>query len=308
MGFNMLHTLVKAMQKNVNSLDKLQPEELHQIKALVEPIASLGYFAACENLSRRTFVPLIEAAIQCTGQDNIMFKHYYMQYISTESTDEQSFEGKPLSQRALTIYATLSFPLGRDLIIEKYQHTLGFLVQGLLTAQYQLKNDRAHVDQFMNDIQFTVKTVLVLLSRQLEVGPRMFEKVETNSKDADVALLGQLLKTLLDICVDTTTFIRECNQVAGMAIGAFINLANNVEFARDWVLGWFFSTTGNSTTQHIEAALGVTPSHNLVGTEGWNSRDAPMVFALRGLVSSLRKEIVILDCPAGLLLVPAIQE
>lgn len=295
------------MQKNVCAVEKLQPEELQQIKALVEPIASLGYFAACENLSRRTFVPLIETAIQCTGKDNIMFRQYYMQYTSTEST-EQSFEGKPLSQRALTIYATLSFPLGRSLIIDTYQHTLQYLVQGLQTAQYQLKNDHAHVDQFMNDIQFTVKTVLVLLSRQLEVAPRMFEKVESNIKDNDVALLGQLIKTLLDICVDTTTFIRECNQVAGMAIGAFINLANNVEFARDWVLGWFFTTATNTTTQHIEAALGVRPCQKLVGTEGWNSRDAAMVFALRGLVSSLRKEIVILDCPSDLSLVTAIEK
>lgn len=295
------------MQKNVGAVEKLQPEELQQIKALVEPIASLGYFAACENLSRRTFVPLIEAAIQCTGKDDIMFKDYYMQYTSTTCA-EQSFEGKPLSQRALTIYATLSFPLGRSLIIDNYQHTLDFLVQGLVTAQYQLKNDHAHVDQFMNDIQFTVKTVLVLLSRQLEVGPRMFEKVESNTKDTDVALLAQLIKTLLDICVDTTTYIRECNQVAGMAIGAFINLSNNEAFARDWVLGWFFSTTSNHTTQQIESVLGVTPSQKLVGEEGWKSRDAPMVFALRGLVSSLRKEIVILDCPCDLVLVPAIKE
>ncbi|GAA5795031.1 hypothetical protein HPULCUR_000382 [Helicostylum pulchrum] len=298
--------LVKAMQKNVNNLDKLRPQDLQQIKSIVEPIASLGYFGACENLSRRTFVPLLEASIQCTGNDNITFNKYYMQYISNQSR-EPTFDGKPLSQRALTIYATLSFNLGRNLIIENYQHTLKYLVDGIQEAQYQLKNNNTHVDQFMNDIQFTVKTVLVLLSRQLEIAPRMFEKVESNQRDADVALLGDLIKTLLDICVDTTTYIRECNQVAGMAIGAFINLASDIEFARDWVLGWFFTTTSNPTVQHIETALGVPkPCQKLVGTEGWTSRHAPMVFALRGLVSSLRKEIVIQDCPSQLSLVPAI--
>jgi hypothetical protein len=307
-------TIVKGMQKNVSAMDKLEAYELQQIKSLVEPIASLGYFAACENLSRRTFVPLIEAAIRCTGQENIMFKNYYMEYTSNEST-EYSFQGKPLSQKALTIYATLSFPLGRDSIVSSYQHTLQFLVDGLQSAQNQLKSNTHHanVDQLMNDIQFTVKTVLVLMSRQLEVAPRLFEKVESkeinHKEDKDVVLLAEIIKTLLDLCVDTTTFIKECNQVAGMAIGAIINLADDIEFARDWVLGWFFTTQSNKAVDHIEAALGIPcPCEKLVGVEGWNSRDAPMIFALRGLVSSLRKEIVILDCPANLSLVPAIEK
>jgi hypothetical protein len=105
--------------------------------------------------------------------------------------------------------------------------------------------------------------------------------------------------------VDTATFIKECNQVAGMAIGAIINLANNIEFARDWVLGWFFTKDTNATVQHIEKVLGVPrPSEKLA----WDTRDAPMVFALRGLVSSLRKEIVILDCPSNLNLVSYIEK
>lgn len=302
------------MQKNVSAKDKLEPYELQQIISLVEPIASLGYFAACENLSRRTFVPLIEAAIQCTGQENITFTKYYMQY-TTDNSTEYSFEGKPLSQRALTIYATLRFPLGHDLIVSTYQHTLQYLVNGLSHAQNQLKSNNHHVnvDQFMHDIQFTVKTVLVLMSRQLEVAPRLFEKVESKElnhrEDKDVVLLADMIKTLLDLCVDTTTFIKECNQVASMAIGAIINLANDVEFARDWVLGWFFTTQKNKAVDHIEAALGIPrPSEKLVGDEGWNSRDAPMIFVLRGLVSSLRKEIVILDCPANLALAPAISK
>jgi hypothetical protein len=294
------------MQKNVSNVDKLQTDELQQIKQLVEPIASLGYFAACENLSRRTFVPLMEAAVKCTGKNDTQFKNYYLQYINQESA-ELSFEGKPLSQRALTIYATLSFPLGRDLIIDTYQHTLQYLVKGLQSAQYQLKsgNHASNTDQLMNDIQFTVKTILVLMSRQLDIATELFQKVESGIKDKNVELLGQLLITLLDLCVDTTTFIKECNQVAGMAIGAIINLANSTEFARDWALGWFFTKDTNTTVQHIEEVLGVPrPSEKLA----WDTRDAPMVFALRGLVSSLRKEIVILDCPPKLKLVSYIEK
>jgi hypothetical protein len=302
------------MQKNVSLAEQLNDSELQQIRHLVEPIASLGYFAACENLSRRTFVPLIEACIKCLQNNttDIQFKHYYMQYTSN-NPEESSFKDKPLSQKALTVYATLRFPLGHDMIVENYRHTLEFLISGLEYAQNELtsNSNHANTDQLMNDIQFTVKTLLVLLSRQLQVASTMFSKVESTEichrQDQDVILLGKIVQTLLDLCVDTSTFIRECNQVAGMAIGAVINLANNVEFARDWVLGWFFSTKSNATVDHISKALGIEqPSKKLVGEEGWNSRDAPMIFALRGLVSSLRKEIVILECPANLSLVPAI--
>ncbi|CEP08348.1 hypothetical protein [Parasitella parasitica] len=301
---------VKCMQKNVANAATLQPHEVLQIKFIVEPIASLGYFAACENLSRRTFVPLIEASFKCTSGTDARFKDFYLQYTTASSTNEPSFEDKPLSQKALTIYATLKFPVGQDLIIDSFRHTLRFLVHGLqhthhkLTAHYQRNNNNGvDVDQPMNDIQFAAKALLALLSRHLQVAPQMFAKVESktidHTKDPDVILLGDILQTLLDICLDTTMLVKECNQVAGMAIAAVINLANDVEFARDWVLGWFFTTESNAIVDHIANSLGVFRPREeglIVGKEGWSNRNAPMVFALRGLVSSLRSEIVLLDC------------
>ncbi|KAG1074500.1 hypothetical protein G6F42_025706 [Rhizopus arrhizus] len=198
---------VKLMQKNVANVGRLQPHDILQIKFIVEPIASLGYFAACENLSRKPFIPLIEAAHKCTSGTDEKLKDDYMQYTSA----------------------------GHDLIIDTYRHTLQFLVKGLQHAQHELTHNKNpnHADQLMNDIQFTVKTLLVLLSRQLEVAPRMFEKVESktidHTNDEDVILLGDIMQTLLDICMDTTTFIKECNQTAAMAIAAVMNLANDVE-------------------------------------------------------------------------------
>ncbi|KAL9548457.1 hypothetical protein MBANPS3_005670 [Mucor bainieri] len=310
---------VKLMQKNVALMDRLQPHDILQIKYIVEPMASLGYFAACENLSRRTFIPLIEASFKCTSGTDVKLKDYYMQYTSLDNDrSEPSFADKPLSQKALTIYATLKFPLGHDLIVDTYRHTLQFLVKGLQHAHHELThNDKrsSNADQLTNDIQFSVKTLLVLLSRHLEVAPRMFEKVERktidHTRDPDVILLGDLMQTLLDICMDTTTalMIKECHQTAGMAIAAMMNLANDATFARDWVLGWFFTTDSNAIVDHIANSLGVfRPRDALVGHEGWRNHEAPMVFALRGLVSGLRKEIVMLDCPKDMALVPYIAD
>ncbi|KAI7907871.1 putative death-receptor fusion protein-domain-containing protein [Cokeromyces recurvatus] len=310
---------VKLMQMHVNSIEKLQPVELEQIKTLVEPIASLGYFAACENLSRRAFIPLIEASIKCSGESkDIQFRHYYMQYTTIDA--ESLFNKKSLAEKALTIYATLKFPLGHDMIVETYQHTLQFLVSGLEDAQRQIKSETAAVNlsntnQLMNDIQFTIKTLLVLFSRQLQVAIDLFSRLESNENqedDADIILLSRAMRMLLNICVDTSTFIKECNQVAGMAIGAIINLANSPEFARDWVLGWFFTKKEFVTSAAVEQMSRIfdvsCPYEKLTSLESWNSRDAPIIFILRGLVSSLRKEIVTLDLPSQIVLNPAIEK
>lgn len=278
------------MQKN--------DQDINQVKEIVAPIASLGYFAACENLSRRTFVPLIETSLKYT-QSLSHFTHHYQQYITNVSS-EPSFEDKPLSQKALTIYATLKFTLGQQVVEQYYQPTLQFLLNGLEHAQQQLKNSSnltsaTHKDQYMNDIQFTLKTMLVLFSHHLEIAPQVFAKLlsaDQKDNNSDVILLKRVALVLLDICMDTTTFIKECNQVAGMALGAFMNLSNSAVFARDWVLGWFFSRESNQAVEYM-TSIGIAPPD--VGN--WDRRDAPMIFILRGLVSSLRKEIVTMDCP-----------
>ncbi|KAG1310778.1 hypothetical protein G6F64_004314 [Rhizopus arrhizus] len=305
----------KLMQKlDANQLSTI---ELEQVRDIVEPIASLGHFAAQENLSRRTFVPLIEACSNCLKNDKeFQFNTLYTKYIS-EHVTEPSFEGKPISQKALTIYAMLKFKLGQDVITNNFCGTLEYLTIHLQAARDQIKNKddtksgRQHtsLDQLMSNIEFISKTILVLFSRQLSVGPALFKKVESGLKDdGDVLLFSKTIQTLLDICIDTTTYSKECNQVAGMAIGAFINLANDIYVARDWVLGCFFAKKGNASADQINSVLGISKiCTRFLGSEGWNSRDAPMVFILRGLASSLRKEIVLLSCPSDLDLIRPIK-
>ncbi|KAI9474087.1 MAG: putative death-receptor fusion protein-domain-containing protein [Benjaminiella poitrasii] len=292
---------VKLMQKNVNSIEKLQSEELEQIQLLVEPIASLGYFAACENLSRRAFVPLIESAVRCIKEPkDIFFRRYYLQYTTTTAT-RSIFDEKPLAERALTIYATLKFPLGHGVIVENYEHTLRFLNDGLekTLQQTTIAQNNTTADQLMNDIQFAVKSFLVLFSRQLTVATNLL------LDNSGLHLLSRIMQTLLDLCVDTTTFIKECNQVAGMAIGAIINLVDKPEMARDWILDWFFTKQQEVIS---DVPLNVNyPREKFASLESWNCRDAPILFILRGLVSSLRKEIIVLALPTQVVLNPLIE-
>ncbi|CAO3700663.1 unnamed protein product [Rhizopus stolonifer] len=207
----------------------------------------------------------------------------------------------------------LKFKLGQIVITNNFCTTLEYLTTSLQDARNQIKNNKEErpgkqhtsLDQLMGNIEFVSKTILALFSRQLAVGPDLFRKVESGlTEDKDVLLLSRNIQTLLDICVDTVTYSKECNQVAGMAIGAFINLANDIQIARDWVLACFFTKKKSLPANDINTVLGITEVCNkFLGSEGWNSRDAPMIFVLRGLASSLRKEIVLLDCPPDLCLV-----
>ncbi|KAI9246127.1 putative death-receptor fusion protein-domain-containing protein [Sporodiniella umbellata] len=299
--------LQKALSKELSDTD------LEQIRDLVEPIVSLGHFAAQENLSRRTFVPLVEVCVSCLNVENeTYFNKYYKKYISEKNT-EPCFEGKPVSQKALTLYAMAKFNLGQTVIVNNFCTTLEYLTTALQDAREQIKSDtkenkakqHTSLDHLMTDIEFISKAILALFSRQLEVGPALFQKVESGLKDeAEVLLFGKTIKTLLDICIDTVSYSKECNQVAGMAIGAFVNLANDIFVARDWALGCFFTKQTNATVQDINSTLGISLScKRFLGEEGWSGRDAPMIFILRGLASSLRKEVTLLDCPQNLCLV-----
>ncbi|KAL0077011.1 putative death-receptor fusion protein-domain-containing protein [Phycomyces blakesleeanus] len=293
---------------------QLELHDIEQIKCILEPVASSGYFAAAENLSRRQFVPLLEAAVKHT--ENTTFEYFYTKYI-TYDYDESALSDFSLAQKALTIYATTDFDLGKRTVLNTFEKTMRFLVSGLVSAQQQLinpANDRVSTsklapqtlsaDQLMNDLQYLSKTVLALVSRYgatslfdfaktLKLGP-----IETTE---DTQIMSTLISILLDMCTRTNIYTKDCSQVAGMILGSIINLAQDPSFGRDWAIGWFFSADNEKleVSEHVFKMFGVSPSNDLIGSSGWLKRDAPMLSVVRGLVSTVRKDILLLKCPAG---------
>jgi hypothetical protein len=203
----------------------------------------------------------------------------------------------------------LKYPLGQQAIADYFYETLEYMTNGLQNARDQIRNMKSSAktlntsaDQFLGDIEFISKTILVLFSRQLQAGPELFKKAEAGLKDNhELMLLSRVVRILLDICLDTSSYSKECNQVAGMAIGAFLNLANNAETTRDLVLGCFFTNTKTAETERIISTLDISDMFvRFTETQCWQGRDAPIIFILRGLSSSLRKEVILLDCSPDL--------
>ncbi|RCH96551.1 hypothetical protein CU098_011470, partial [Rhizopus stolonifer] len=112
---NCIKEAAKLFQKTHDQVDQVR---------WIDTMATVGYFATNENLSRRTFVPLVEQAARLL--DTSYFNDAYVAYITNDSRIA-CFNNKPLSQKALTIYATLKFPLGQAVITQHYRDTLAFL-------------------------------------------------------------------------------------------------------------------------------------------------------------------------------------
>ncbi|KAI8366706.1 putative death-receptor fusion protein-domain-containing protein [Radiomyces spectabilis] len=297
-----LKQVAKSLQ-SCTSANEVPETDRDFIIHVVQPIVSLGYFAAAENVSRRHFVPLINI-ISKYGNDTVL-QHYYTRYIALAQS-LQEFAEHSLAQKALTIYATLDFDIGKQLIMQNFKATLQFLVRGLQSSCQQLHNARTDtetmltsttIDQLMNDIQYLAKTLLALLSRSHEMTQTMFAKftLTYTEDDEDVKLLVAMVRILLDICSHTGTYVKECCQVAGMALGSVINAVQDDRFARDWALGWFFAQGVSSLPAcvHLRQVFGLTPPSALVGMKGWQDRDVPMLAIFRGILSGLRREVLL---------------
>lgn len=290
-----LHPLGRAISR----LDK-QPSA-HIINHVVEPIVSSGYFCCTENLARRHFIPLLETCAKQNG-NNATFIRLYKEYLQL---DQQSHT---MAQSALTITATLEFGYGRRVVLDHYRATIAFLVTGLEMTDTRLTsiiaptsnttssstNNTLTVSDLMNDIQYTIKTIHILLSRFDDYGRKIFATLDITC-DQDMKLISTLLNITFNMAAETDIYVKDCSQVAGMAAGAVINLLQDPVFARDLTLGWFFIQSNQQLEASTRAtqALNVAPKVALVGDNGWKNRAVPMLSIVRGLMSCLRQEILL---------------
>ncbi|KAI7864734.1 putative death-receptor fusion protein-domain-containing protein [Spinellus fusiger] len=298
-----LRESAKALQASFAKGDT-SPEAVEQMKSIIEPIASSGYFAAAENLSRRQFVPLLEATAQF--RENTVFQHYYQLYL-TPTPEALFFSACTLSQKALTIYTTTDFMLGKDTVLNLFNNTIAFLVLGLESTQQQLTGmcDKiATEEELINDLQYSTKSILSLVSRygveKLQEFVNALES-ETPEIHQETQMIATLIRVLLDICANTHVYNKECCQVAGMAMGAVLNLSQDRQKGSAWALGWFFSAENgkNEQAERVSALVGVSPSEVLVGSAGWLDQEAILLSVVRGLVSTVREDILLAECPAS---------
>jgi hypothetical protein len=262
------------------------------VKDVVEPMAALGYFYASENNTRRLFIPLLELASRYLGTDGVLAS-VYTDYLDADMDD---------AHKALTIYMTLEFELGRQLIANTYERTLHYLVENA-TQQQQCLETTNGADQVVLNLHYLIKTTMSLLTRSEATEPVLGQVLHgaTTGEDHYVALLGDLTRLLLDVTTHPDLYGKDCCQVASMALGAVINLGKDDSFVRDWILGWFFLDSSTTASAHMATLFGMTsPLEAFAGNAGWQGKDAPMLFIIRGMISTVRKQVLFLPCDTDL--------
>lgn len=289
--------------------------DLDAIRLIVEPIAAVGYLAAVENHSRKFFIPLIEAVAKHTKCARL--EDMYNAYITIDPPPQGDYAALfgelSVTQKALAIQSMLDFATGKKIVYEHYAETLQYLVHWLDKSGQGLMDgcdtNKATTGELTSDAQHATKTILVLFTRHGEAAGyrQTFSTTVLGGNSEHLRLYSKLLVTLLDMCYNTSIWVKDCSQVAGMTIAAMLNLLDDAEAARDIVLGWFFVEDGDDTclptASKATVALGISPKSILVKDRGWTGRDIPMLSIVRGLVSCMRKNILLAEIPKDVPLV-----
>ncbi|KAI8097284.1 putative death-receptor fusion protein-domain-containing protein [Halteromyces radiatus] len=299
----------------IKDSDKTKQVIVDLVKSIVNPIAALGYFYASENNTRRLFIPLLEAIqlfVHDTNDSTLI--DVYTDYLSQEKSDltkmdndisDDNSDNNAFAHKSLTIHMTLDFELGRQLITNTYELTLRYLVRHILSCQQLLEKattikDR-NMDQIVVNVHYLVKTTMSLLTRSdttEKILGGLLDAKTTVDDNPYVSLLSQLTNALLKIITQSSFYGKDCCQVAGMAVGAVMNLGKDASFVRDWILGWFFVDTERKSfdaANHMSILFGINSSSRLENT-GWEGKDAPMLFIIRGMISTVRKEVLFCPC------------
>lgn len=334
-GFSLhLHILVlnstteKALEtrqhksfKSVAQIETPAPPSSSEILSIIEPIICAAYFAAPEVPPRRHCIPIIDLCDALLP--NTQFLQEYDRYIIHDTTS--LYSAQPIAQKALAIYTTLDFPLGAAVVQQRLLESIRYLVDCLGMAIDKAKSTtqdtqdqqqplaiagaEAIVSQtsraltlrkIMDDVQFTTKTLLALLSRHANDLKLLFDHRSVTRENR--YLVNRLLNYSISICAQTNLYPNECGQLSGMTIAATLDLLGDLELVRDVALAVFFLVPEMQSVpaKEIIQTLEIVVPRNLTGESGWLDNDAPILSVIRGLLANLRKHVLLTPIPVTL--------
>ncbi|KAI8074980.1 putative death-receptor fusion protein-domain-containing protein [Gongronella butleri] len=283
---NLLKELVKQCKK-------AGKQDRSLIDGVVSRLAGVGYCYASENYSRRLFIPVLQISSMA------MVLNEYTGYLSADDGSVLTSD----AHKACCIQLSLDFDLGRQLLSDAFLPSLSFLVDRLIVAHGGCTGGGGDEDEALGKVHYLTKTLMSLLTRSDASAKRLsLDNIE------HIDLLAQLVRVLLDIAMRAGQFGRDCSQVAAMAFGAVINLENDPQAVMAWVIDWFITPSappGEKTTamaDQWQLELPLLQDDRV----GWQGPDHPLLFLMRGFISSLRKDVLLLPFEAPMT-IPALE-
>lgn len=250
---------------------------------------------------------------QTNNKENKMIKEFeqeYSRYITLDNYTTHLF-----SQKGMSIYITLDFPLGFSTVEKKLFETLQFFNEclSLIIQNVNRENeqktksspDPLSLAKHMHDAQHVIKTLLALLTRFDQNLRPQFESVRNvfasdyniNNDIEEVVnkLVPDLFNECLVICSDNN-YIKDVRQLAGMTMAATLNLLGSSQFVSEQVMVMFFASLNNEENQRDSEFmdhLGVKIPAILFKESEWNGGDPLMLPICRGLLSNLDRKVLI---------------
>ncbi|GBC02144.1 hypothetical protein RclHR1_04480008 [Rhizophagus clarus] len=303
---------------------------INQIESILEPIISGIYFCSTTTLTNRICIPILDSCYmisrkdsycnssiqdQSNNKDNKMFIEFeqeYSRYITLDNYTTHLF-----SQKGMSIYITLDFPLGFSTVEKQLFVTLQFFNEclSLIIQNVNRENDQKttsdplSLSKHMHDAQYVTKTLLALLTKfdqnlrpQFESIWKIFANEYNNNNDKNEAvykLIHDLLNECLAICSDNN-YIKDVRQLAGMTMAATLNLLGPSQFVSKQVMVMFFASLNHEEKQHdsnFMNHLGVKIPAILFKEDEWKGGDPLMLPVCRGLLSNLDRKVLISPLP-----------
>ncbi|EXX78916.1 Trm732p [Rhizophagus irregularis DAOM 197198w] len=317
-----------SKKSNSGQQSSLSSHFINQIESILEPIISGIYFSSITTLTNRICIPILDSCYmisnrnsfcnpsiqdQSNNKENKMIKEFeqeYSRYITLDNYTTHLF-----SQKGMSIYITLDFPLGFSTVEKKLFETLQFfneclslIIQNVNREDEQKKKsspDPLSLAKHMHDAQHVIKTLLALLARFDQNLRPQFESIwnvfasdyNINNDKEEVVnkLVPDLLNECLVICSDNN-YIKDVRQLAGMTMAATLNLLGSSQFVSKQVMVMFFASLNNEENQHdsdFMDHLGVKIPAILFKETEWNGGDPLMLPICRGLLSNLDRKVLI---------------
>ncbi|CAH1762914.1 9894_t:CDS:10, partial [Entrophospora sp. SA101] len=318
--------------------ENLDDKFINQIENILEPIISKIYFSSIEPLTKRYCIPILDSCHMISSlssssiSNNRMFNEILIEY--SKFITQENYSNQTFSQKSNSIYITLDFSLGYQIIEEKLFDTIYFLIESLnIVIIQRINNNNNHhsiqnfeassssliLSQNMNDLQHLTKTILALLSKFDKKFRPKFNKINleenlvvnntTNTDDGnDEATFLKMIKDLINGCLimcSNHIYIKDVRQLSGMTLSAIFNLfgSSSPNFKSNQIIYTFFSQKlkliGKSEDDEfllIKKKLNLKIPDCLISDDkGWTDDDPLMLTICRGFLSNLSRDVLI--CP-----------
>ncbi|KAF9214250.1 hypothetical protein BGZ59_004046 [Podila verticillata] len=279
------------------------------------------YFASSKLASRKQIFSLIQSLQPHfqpneADQDGVVVSALR----SVIMTDILAISGEPsieidmaLHQKALCLYTTLDYAMGRaailadmDAILDQLSHLLHARV---IATNIQVSRDHVISEhaEAMQDLEFVLKLILAIISR-LVVNTESSSSALTNTNKYEITptqnSVGYVLRILNDAITVSSSpaYHRDISSISGMIFANLIDLTapNVLEVARR-IIGLVFGTNGVDTS-----FLPPIPKVMVEADYGWSTylgekcgpgeEDAGMYMLgiVRGLLTNIRQEALVM--------------